>query len=345
MREPAAPARSADAPAYVQVFPTLRCDGGCAFCFNRGIPPAGDMAPADLERVLDRLRAAGVTAVDFLGGEPTLHPRLGDLVAAVAARGMRATLSTNGRGRLDLLERIEDDVGRERLRVGVSVGTAPVSPGLAAYARRRAPVLKSVCTSGWRLPAVAGEHLGRGGEFYLIFEDAVRPADLRRTLSFHAYRRRLGELRRRHRAAGGVWCEGFVPNGADAPLPRPARCPAGTTKLSVAPDGSVYPCYLLFSRPEYRLGSLVRDSFERIWSSPALDFFRRSGPRPCPEGDCEHHDACRGGCPAVALLAAGDRGAPDPRCVRPRETFRRAGASNQAGTRGDTGVMGSPGRS
>jgi hypothetical protein len=63
------------APAYVQFFPTLRCNESCDFCFNRGLAPLPDVEPAEFARMLDRLLAAGVDTLDLLGGEPTLHPR------------------------------------------------------------------------------------------------------------------------------------------------------------------------------------------------------------------------------------------------------------------------------
>jgi len=124
---------------FVQLYPTLRCNLACGFCFNRGLPPLPDVDPAAFARMLDNLAAAGVATLDLLGGEPTLHPRLGELIAALAARGMRTTLSTNGRGDLALLERLEERFGRGTLRVGVSVneGEAPAD-GREARADRAA---------------------------------------------------------------------------------------------------------------------------------------------------------------------------------------------------------------
>jgi len=92
---------------------------------------------------------------------------------------------------------------------------------------------------------------------------------------------------------------------------------AGPVRIVVLPDGSVYPCYLLFSRPEFRLGNLLADAFAAIWDSPRLEFFRSFRGNACPREACEHHAACRGGCPAVSLLVAGDLTLPDPRCVPP----------------------------
>jgi len=306
------------APSYVQFYPTLRCNLACDFCFNRGLAPVPDVDPADFARMLDRLRAAGVTTLDLLGGEPTEHAGLDKLVAAIAERGMHTTLSTNGRGDLALLERLEDRFGRGTLQVGVSVNEESVPAQLGAYIVERMPMVKSVCGPGWRLPSAAADHLGRkDAEFYLIFRDPLTAGDLDDCLSFPEYAERLAALRQRHPRAGGVACAGFVPRDEDGGRLREVRCPAGTTKLSVLPDGSVFPCYLLFSRPEFRLGKLLADPFERIWDHPALEFFRTFRGNVCTRGECAHHASCHGGCPAVSLLVAGDLAAPDPRCVEP----------------------------
>lgn len=303
------------APAYVQFFPTLRCNRTCDFCFNRGLPPAPDVAPADFHRILERLRAAGIRVIDLLGGEPTLHPHLEELVAMIAARGMRCTVSTNGFGDLDVLERLEDRFGSPTLRVGVSVNDDEIPERLAAYLSRRLPMVKSLCRRDGRLPRPVDEFLARrGAEFHLIFRDPLSPRDLPGCPSYPEYAGRLAELRRRHRGAGGVSCGGLVPEARTAQLVRDARCPAGTTKLSVLPDGSVYPCYLLFSRPDFRLGNLLTDGFGAIWDHARLDFFRTFRGNACPRAACAHHAQCHGGCPSVALLVTGDLAAPDPRC-------------------------------
>src|SRR4030065_523691 len=52
------------------------------------------------------------------------------------------------------------------------------------------------------------------------------------------------------------------------------RCPAGTTKLTVMPDGTVYPCYLFARHDNFRLGNILVDDFVKIWKNSILDFFR-----------------------------------------------------------------------
>lgn len=313
------------APAYVQFYPTLRCNASCDFCFNRGLAPNPDVTAADFGRLLDRLLEAGVRTIDLLGGEPTLHPRLEDLVAAVAARGMRSTLSTNGRGDPGLLERLEDRFGGRTLRVGVSVNEDDIPERLERHLCSRMPIVKSLCRRDGLLPVPARRHLERpGAECYLIFRDPLAAADLPDCLSYPEYVERLEALRRDHPGVGGVVCAGFVPGDAEQGLLSRVRCPAGTTKLSVLPDGSVFPCYLLFSRQQFRLGNVLTDAFDAIWGHPRLNFFRSFEGNHCPRRDCAFHARCHGGCPAVSLLVAGDLEAPDPRCVQGK-TLRTPG--------------------
>jgi GT2 family glycosyltransferase/pyruvate-formate lyase-activating enzyme len=77
----------------------LRCDVRCKFCYDELVPasrkgwlPAGDAVAA-----LDKFRAFyGNDAVDFMGGEPTLHPAILDIVAHAAAIGLAPTVITHG---------------------------------------------------------------------------------------------------------------------------------------------------------------------------------------------------------------------------------------------------------
>lgn len=316
----------AGAPPYLQFFPTLRCTRRCGFCFNRALAPMADVAPAAFRSMLDALAAAGVRTVDLLGGEPTLHAGLAELVDALAGRGMRATLSTNGAGDLALLERLEDRVGRGTLRVGVSVNDDDPTERLRDYVLRRRPILKSVGGPAFRLPVLAAEHLARpGAEYFLILRDPLERRDLPQCLSFPEHRELLAALQTEHPGVAGVACDGFVPAPGSERALRQARCPAGTLKLSALPDGSVYPCYLLFSRPEFRLGNLLTDRFADIWRDPRLDVFRSFSGNPCARTRCPFHGSCRGGCPAASLLVCGDLGAADPRCAAGRARRRGRG--------------------
>jgi len=90
-------------------------------------------------------------------------------------------------------------------------------------------------------------------------------------------------------------------------------CPAGERIISIAPDGSVYPCSQLVGQAYYA-GNLIRDPFEIIWlKSPVLDKYRNFRQSEsffngvC--GKCGSNRSC-GGCRVFANDAVGS----EPSC-------------------------------
>lgn len=124
---------------YLQFYPTLRCNAACRFCFNRGIPLMADVRPADFRRIASVAASQGIGHIDMLGGEPTLHPDLPELIRIVRDHGLRTTISSNGT-RVELLEALSDKFDRSTLRIGVSVNDGPVSEALDAFIRRHRPM-------------------------------------------------------------------------------------------------------------------------------------------------------------------------------------------------------------
>ena len=79
---------------------TSRCNYNCIHCFNAVDNERlhAEMSFSQVEQVLDGAQAAGVNAVLLTGGEPLMHPRFLDIVAAVYERGMFVfEINTNGR--------------------------------------------------------------------------------------------------------------------------------------------------------------------------------------------------------------------------------------------------------
>jgi len=297
---------------YIQFFPTFRCNEACSFCFNRGIPGMRDIGADDFRKLADILASEGIREIDFLGGGPTLHPDLVALVETACDKGLRVSMSSNG-SNVPALASLSRNFGKDRLTVGISLNGAPADDRLISYILKYKPLIKSVCNSECFMPESARQLIGHPGiRYYAIFMDALCQSDLERCLPFPQYYRRLNELHKLHQNIQGVYCSCYLPDAAH----ECTRCPAGTAKLSVMPDGSVYPCYLLFQRPEFRLGNILSDNFVRIYRHPALSFFRNFEGNRCPDTRCEFHRRCRGGCPAVSLTVRGDLNTPDPRCCR-----------------------------
>lgn len=73
---------------------TRHCNARCGFCLS---PPDGfHPDTATLVQRINWLRTQGVKRIHFCGGEPTIHPALGDLIEHVHALGGRSLLTTNG---------------------------------------------------------------------------------------------------------------------------------------------------------------------------------------------------------------------------------------------------------
>jgi MoaA/NifB/PqqE/SkfB family radical SAM enzyme len=77
----------------------LRCDVRCKFCYDEHVPAAQKawLDPADAIRALEKFRFYYRNEfVDFMGGEPTLHPAILDITAHAASIGLRPTVITHG---------------------------------------------------------------------------------------------------------------------------------------------------------------------------------------------------------------------------------------------------------
>jgi sulfatase maturation enzyme AslB (radical SAM superfamily) len=77
------------------------CNLHCSYCLRDDealYQTRARFFPIDLlRRILREAReTAGVSRVSFTGGEPTLHPRFGEILETVGAEGMRAGFVTNG---------------------------------------------------------------------------------------------------------------------------------------------------------------------------------------------------------------------------------------------------------
>lgn len=259
---------------------------------------------------------SGAKEIDFLGGEPTLHPGIKDLIEIACKSGFRINLSSNGTN-----TRLLEDLASEfsgRLNIGISLNGPSISAGLHGFIINRKPLLKSICAKSFTLLDDAVNYLELPGiKYYLLYMDTVFRDDINESIPFFEFYKRLNAARSRHKNIEGVFCPGFLPDTAKYPFLRQVRCPAGTTKLSVMPDGAVYPCYLFFRHEEFRLGNLIENDFSEIWESAVLNYFRKFEGNKCPNRKCALFSACHGGCPAVSLLIYGDINAPDPRCINP----------------------------
>ncbi len=267
------------------------------------------MSLADFRTMLDVLTGTSVKTIDIMGGEPTMHADILAFVHEAGRRGYAVNLSSNG-SNLNILSKIMN-LG-PGVSVGISVNDRKTFEEVRGFIREQRPVVKTVFTR--ELDRVMIEEILslRPKRFYLLYRDILYRDDLHECVPFHVYKadveKDFGEQ------VGMVYCGGFLPDTKEHLELAGVRCPAGTTKLGVMPDGSVYPCNLFFGKKDFSLGNILADRFTDIWHHRQLAFFRTFTENPCPIHFCRFHVECHGGCPAQGLLFTGDLSSADPRC-------------------------------
>ncbi len=298
-------------PDYIQLYPLLRCNRSCSFCFNHTMPFMEDMQLIDFRTMLGRLREWPVTTIDLMGGEPTLHHDMPGLLRETGRRGLRVNMSSNGTN----LPQLQDLLaGFDHLSIGISINDRATFTAVRTFIHDHRPVVKMVHTRTLDVHLVQEILSQEPKTFYLLYKDALEASQLRDTVPFDEFFPAAPSHFNRQNV-GTVFCSGFLPDAAYPELAK-VRCPAGTTKLGIMPDGSVYPCNLFFGKPDFRLGNILTDPLDILWHHPVLSFFKEFAGNRCPRRTCGLHALCHGGCPAHAYHHTGVLSAPEPRCVR-----------------------------
>lgn len=98
---------------------TGRCQLACSHCYNSSGADgdAGAMTPAGWRRIITEAAEAGVRMVQFIGGEPTMHPALPELIRHALAWDLQVEVYTN-------LVNIRPDVWAAVALPGVSLATS-----------------------------------------------------------------------------------------------------------------------------------------------------------------------------------------------------------------------------
>jgi MoaA/NifB/PqqE/SkfB family radical SAM enzyme len=113
---------------FVSLEITGRCQLGCLHCYADSGPQGthGTMVTSDWLSTIDQCAAMGVRRVQFIGGEPTLHPDLPGLVGHSLEGGLEVEVYTN-------LVRVTAALWGLFQRPGVQLGTSYYSPDPAEH--------------------------------------------------------------------------------------------------------------------------------------------------------------------------------------------------------------------
>ncbi|MDX1501038.1 MAG: radical SAM protein [Thermoanaerobaculia bacterium] len=239
---------------------TRSCNLTCAHCYAGSapsLPVIERMQFRDWCRVMDQARAVGCRSLQFIGGEPTIHPHLGRMIEHARRAGFEeCEVYTNAvLLREDLLRLLR------RLDVGVAVSFYSPDPevhdGITGHPgsfERTVEGIRRLVSRKIRLRATV-----------ILPRDAAARFDASKRFLRKLGVRSIGSDRVRGIGRGRA----FVP-GASPAKELCGRCWKG--KLCVDSNGKAYPC--VFSRFA-AVGDVMTDGVRSIVGGRELQRFRR----------------------------------------------------------------------
>ncbi len=289
------------------------------------------MSPEHALDLLDIMLDLNIRDLDVMGGEPFLLPWMPSFLHAAIREGIMVNISSNG----SLPEVMKEFSGLSsaKINIGISLegGTAETHNRLTCsknfdkavtsitslVALGLDPIVKTVVNRQTMadMPGIIALLKQMGVQrYYLIHMDQIAK-DQSHTLSAVSYPEFLNFFQKIKLTNTGIEINRVNASCFEKEkLPKSARCAGGVNKLSIMPDGSVYPCNLFQHNAQFRLGNLFTEPFSALWESSLLDFFQKFTGNKCIKTDCSNHFSCTGGCPAHALVHGYDMQDMDIRC-------------------------------
>jgi radical S-adenosyl methionine domain-containing protein 2 len=93
------------APVSINFHLIKACNLRCTFCYATFRDVQGQLSLEDARKVIRAVAIAGCRKLNFAGGEPTLHPYIGELVELAKNLGMTTSIVTNGAKLETLIDR------------------------------------------------------------------------------------------------------------------------------------------------------------------------------------------------------------------------------------------------
>jgi radical SAM protein with 4Fe4S-binding SPASM domain len=320
---------------------TRECNLACPYCYQGLSKRRGRHMP--IERIRDLFgKIAAVNPNCYLiltGGEPLMHPDIGEIFDLIDTAGFRLTILTNGMyidaamaERMSRLERL--DVVQISLD-GMTEETSAISRGRGALTKIRAGIDQVIAAKlpFMLAPTLHSENLheiAEMAEFAVSNGGYIKPNNLR---SFPKDNEKMKpdaarflrqlELSERDlmMAARDLDAGLEASYGKERVLELKARylryskcsvddhnakglCGIGWSLLDIDWNGDVFPCHLA-KTPELQLGNIFERSFEDLFEEARLRGIRRKSNEISGCSSCSFVSRCAGGCRMGAYYGNG----------------------------------------
>ena len=293
---------------------TNACDLGCAHCYR----DTGHIDQLSLEQIASACECLPVRSVNLGTGENGLHPDCAEIVSALAARGVKLSLTSNGY----TIEHSSDETLRAFREVEVSIdfpteaeqdafrGRGNWQRVMAAIGRAQGlgvtvTILTVMMKPNFRrLPAIAKVAFAAGANYRVNVYQPVKTDAFTLTYEefWDGFRRLLSEARLVSTT------EPILNAMLGEPFKNGSGC--GRQTVRITPKGDIIPC-VYWTKSDLRLEDVVaQGDAESVLASP--QFVRvRQVPDVCRS--CPFVATCHGGCAGRRELA-GSVELADPYC-------------------------------
>lgn len=317
---------------------THQCPLHCVYCSNplELVARQDELGTEDWLRVIREAAALGVLQVHLSGGEPLTRDDLETLVAQCRRLGLYTNLITSGLGLTEKRTKSLVSAGLNSAQLSIQ-GDAAESTNLVAASKRfdrkqaaagiirdaGLPLNMNVVLHRLNLPRLdaiidvcvewGAERLELANSQYygwaLRNRDLLMPTKAQLDDAVAVYQRRKAELAQRMEL---LW---ILPDYYE-PYPKPCMGGWAQTALTVAPEGTVYPCPVAAEITTMTFPSVRDHDLAWIWSeSRAFQAFRGTDWMPDPCRSCVRKEVDFGGCRCQAFALTGDAARTDPVCL------------------------------
>jgi radical SAM protein with 4Fe4S-binding SPASM domain len=307
------------APLRVDLALTFRCQNNCVHCYAGGPHETPELTTTQWKEVIDRLQHVGVFILTFTGGEPTLRDDLPELLLYAQNKGMVTGLVTNGRklkdknyvGTLEKsgLDFVQVTLESHDAKIHDSITAAKGSWKETVTGIKNAVLSQIYVTTNTTL----SKHNASGfldtvdflkklgvdafGCNSLIYSGKASKISGEFALPIEALNELLPKIRDRANQLNlkFLW---YTPTQYCSLDPVKLglgvkSCSAANISACIGPNGDVYPCQSYFES----LGSMLKDDWQKIWSSPLASSIRKREYVEPKCKDCPQLQVCGGGCP------------------------------------------------
>jgi radical SAM protein with 4Fe4S-binding SPASM domain len=326
------------APETVHWAITHQCGAACPDCYmerHKGLFP-DELNTREAFEIIDKIANAGVFQLAIGGGEPLLRKDLAMIAGYASAKGMVVHITT-GCYEIDAhrLEELAKSI--KSLQIGIRMDTCTRDNEAVAQLKKLIEKLGQcgiICganlvmsRSGIKKLDEAVQILADAGFSRFTLLRYKPPAHVARWVDEKPDHHDLNRLeycladivRKNSRLHIRIDCAlSFLERRLNPQLAQESGikgCTAADRIMSVAPDGSVFPCSQL-TGPDLKAGNLLQEDFATFWYSQLMKRYRKfreaKSFRGSHCGNCKAKRFC-GGCRIFATDALGsDPGCPEP---------------------------------